>query len=62
MTLPSSQQEIWQVIQKINKAWSENRTEELHRYFHKDFVIAGTNYHPLARGRDACIKSYKDFI
>ncbi|MGA2667345.1 MAG: nuclear transport factor 2 family protein [Ignavibacteria bacterium] len=60
--LTSAQQEIWQVIQKINNAWSENRTEELHQYFYKDFVIVGTDLHPLAKGRDACIKSYKDFV
>ena len=55
-------QQIWQPVQKLNKEWLNNKTEELAYYFHKDMVIAGPDLHPLCNNRAECIKSYKDFV
>jgi hypothetical protein len=57
-----TQQQIWHTVQKLNKEWLNNKTEELAYYFHNDMVITGPDLHELARDRAACIKSYKDFI
>jgi ketosteroid isomerase-like protein len=62
MNLTPSQQEIWQIIQNINIAWSKNHTEDLHKYFHGNMVIVDPNQHPLSSGSQACIDSYKEFI
>ncbi len=57
-----TQQQIWHTVQKLNKEWLNNKTEELAYYFHKNMVIAGPDLHELAHNRAECIKSYKDFI
>jgi hypothetical protein len=57
-----TQQLIWHTVQKLNKEWLNNKTEELAYYFHKDMVITGPDLHELAHDKAACIKSYKDFI
>ena len=62
MTLLPLHREIWQIIQNINAAWSKNRTDELHQYFHNDMVIVGPDQHPLSIGNQACIDSYRDFF
>jgi hypothetical protein len=57
-----TQQQIWHTVQKINKEWLNNKTEELAYYFHKDMVITGKDLHELSHNRAECIKSYKDFM
>jgi hypothetical protein len=56
------QEEIQDLISKINQAWLGGRIGELHEYFHNDMVIRGPDFTKLARGRGACVKSYEDFI
>jgi ketosteroid isomerase-like protein len=53
--------EIWQILQDINDAWVNDRTDELNRFFHENMVIASPDFRKLGEGRDACVKSYKDF-
>ncbi len=55
-------QQIWHTVQKLNKEWLNNKTDELAYYFHKDMVIAGPGMQVLAHNRAECIKSYKDFM
>jgi len=57
-----TQQQIWHTIQKLNKEWLNNKTEELAYYFHKDMVITGADLHELSHNRAESIKSYKDFM
>jgi hypothetical protein len=57
-----TQQQIWRTVQRLNKEWVNNKTEELAYYFHKDMVITGTNLHELSHNRTECIRSYKDFM
>ncbi len=53
---------VAELIRTINEAWLEGRTEELHRFFHDDMIIAGPNAAKMGEGREACVKSYTDFI
>jgi hypothetical protein len=65
MTSPNKsheRQEIKQVIASINQSWRQGRPQELEKYFHPDMVIAAPGLKVVARGRDACIQSYRDFI
>lgn len=54
--------QIWHTIQKLNKEWINNKSDELAYYFHKDMVIAGPDMHELTHNRTECIQSYKDFM
>ena len=54
--------EIWQVIRKINGAWTNGRTGKLREYFHENMVIVSPDLKKMGEGRDACIKSYEDFV
>ncbi len=53
--------ELCTVVKKINIAWQEGRFEELNKYFHEEIVIATPNFEGGGQGREACIKSYKQF-
>ena len=53
---------IWHTVQKLNKEWVNNKSDELAYYFHKDMAIAGPDMHELAHNRAECIKSYQDFL
>jgi hypothetical protein len=55
-------QQIWHTIQKLNKEWLNNKTDELAYYFHKDMVITGPDMKELSHNRAECIQSYKDFM
>ena len=58
--------EIRAVLQMINRSWLSKKPEELAQIlfgcFHPDMVIKGCDLETVAEGRDACIRSYVDFI
>jgi hypothetical protein len=56
------QAQLWQIVQHINAAWVNNRTEDLLNYLHPDIVITAPDLHENLSGINACIKSYKDFV
>jgi hypothetical protein len=56
------QEEVREVVQQINHAWSEGRIQDLNPFFHEHAVIVGPDYQELSRGRVACVKSYADFL
>lgn len=58
----NDQEEILSLLSRINEAWLEGRTEGLNDCFHNDVVIKGPQLQEMARGREACVKSYEDFI
>ena len=43
--------EIWQILQDINDAWVNDRTDELNRFFHEDMVIASPDFRKVGEGR-----------
>jgi ketosteroid isomerase-like protein len=51
-----------EVVATINAAWRTGRTEGLATHFDPDIVIVGPEYRPLARGVEACLASYRDFL
>lgn len=55
-------EEIREIVKKINGAWRSGRPEELAAYFHEDMVIAPPGLSGRAKGRDACVASYREFI
>jgi ketosteroid isomerase-like protein len=51
-----------EVVATINAAWRTGRAEELAAHFDPAIVIVGPGYQPLARGAEACLASYRDFL
>ena len=49
-------------IARINDAWRTGRVDELRPLFDPDMVIVGPKYEVMARGAEACIASYRDFL
>lgn len=60
------EQEIRELIRAMNDAWLGLPAEEipaaLGGCFHDDMVIRGADLTVTARGKDACIQSYVDFV
>ncbi len=50
------------LIKSINQAWLQDRVEELQQFFHPDVVMVKPGLSDRVEGRDACIKTYEDFI
>lgn len=53
--------EIQRLIGQINRAWVENRVDELVQYFHEGMVIVAPQFGGRLEGREACIESYREF-
>ena len=49
------------VIRRINAAWREKEFDGLEECFHPDALILGPGYRVMARGRTACVDSYREF-
>lgn len=62
----TDQETIAATVDAINRAWRghdpETITSELRRYFAEDMVIVGPDLRVLARGSEACTRSYAEFI
>src|SRR5262245_16489676 len=51
-----------EIVDAINAAWRTGRVDDLAAYFDPSAVIVGPGYQPLARGAEACVASYRDFL
>jgi hypothetical protein len=51
-----------EVVEAINAAWRTGRADALTACFDPAAVIVGPGYKPLARGAEACVASYRDFL
>jgi ketosteroid isomerase-like protein len=56
------QEQIRSLLSRINEAWLKGHTEGLNECFHDSVVVRGPDFQEMARGREACVKSYADFI
>ena len=60
------EQEIRDLIDRMNRAWLDGPIEELPQSleacFHPDVVIRGGDLQTNGVGRDACVQSYVDFL
>jgi hypothetical protein len=50
------------VLERINDSWRSGQLDHLGDCFHPDIVIVGPGYQELARGREACVTSYRAFL
>jgi hypothetical protein len=55
-------EEIRSLIGRMNEAWLKGRPERLNQCFRDGVVVRGPDLRVMARGREACVKSYADFI
>jgi|SRR5690348_689682 len=66
MTARNDSEEIRLLLNKINDAWlkgpSEKLPEALSDFFHVGIVIKGPGFQTMGRGKEACVKSYVDFV
>lgn len=58
---PGHREQIRRVLERINDAWLEGRSEELGEYLHPDIAIVSPDLRRLGEGSEACVKSYHDF-
>lgn len=61
-TESSDREHIRLLLRKINDAWVKGRPEDLAEYFHESMVIVAPRFQGIEKGREACIRSYKEFI
>ena len=54
--------DILRTLTDLNCAWREQRFEELACFFDPDIVMKGPGLKELARGREALVQSYADFM
>jgi len=54
------------VLDMINRAWMTDHPKDLRatltECFDDTIVIVGPHFHEVARGKDACIRIYEDFV
>ncbi|MCL5421261.1 MAG: nuclear transport factor 2 family protein [Nitrospirae bacterium] len=53
--------EVWQTVQAMNKAWTSGDVEELKDYFHEGMVAITATDRERLEGREACIASWSAF-
>lgn len=49
------------LIARIDAAWRQKRLDGLDNCFHADALIVGPGSKVMARGRSACVESYREF-
>ena len=55
-------EEVRQIMANISRAWRNGRVHELDAYFHECMVIKGPGMREAARGKAACVESYREFL
>ena len=59
-------EDILLLVVRINQTWLSNPAEQfpalLGECFHEAMVIKGPDFQTMSSGRDACIRSYMDFV
>ncbi len=58
----NDRKQIRSLLTRINEAWLKGYTEGLNECFHNDVVVKGPDFQEMARGREACVRSYGDFV
>lgn len=56
------QDEIWEIVKKLNAAWLESNWEILELYFDENVVMTLPGFQQEIIGKDPLIQSYKDFV
>ncbi|HXZ78463.1 MAG TPA: nuclear transport factor 2 family protein [Terriglobales bacterium] len=62
----SDLEQIQILLKSINDAWLKGRPEDVPQaltpHFHPDICIKGPGLQMMAKGRDACARSYQEFL
>jgi hypothetical protein len=58
---PTDGEDIRRLLAKLTEAWLKGHFEDLAECFHEAAVIRGPALQELARGKEACVRSYEDF-
>ena len=56
------QQELWNIMQQINKSWLSGQPAQLADYFHENVVFNSPDLKRQSIGKDICVQSYIDFM
>jgi len=56
-----AEKDIENILQDINKSWTQGHPKELEKYFHSDIVIQGPGFQNPIKGKNNCVKHYEDF-
>ena len=56
------QQELWNIMQQINKSWLSRQPAQLAGYFHENVVFNSPDLKRQSVGKDICVQSYIDFM
>lgn len=56
------QQELWNIMQQINKSWLEGQRAQLTDYFHENVVFNSPDLKRQSIGKDICVQSYLDLM
>lgn len=59
--LASAEVAVSRVIARIDAAWRDKQFDGVEACFHPDAVVVGPGYTEVARGRAACVESYREF-
>jgi ketosteroid isomerase-like protein len=60
--MPEASEEILQLIKILNQAWLEGKFEKIPELLHPHVVFVHPNFAGQTAGRQACAKSYADFM
>src|SRR3989338_5566090 len=61
-SLSSVQEEIWQTIQAVNRAWTtDHQPEKLNDYFHENMIAITPTDKERREGREACVAGWTAF-
>lgn len=52
---------VQETVEALNRAWLEERYDELATYFHPFAVVVASNFSARLEGREACIQTYREF-
>jgi ketosteroid isomerase-like protein len=55
-------EEIRQIVRAINRAWLENRPDELSRFFHPQIVMVPPGMESRIAGSEACVAGFVQFL
>jgi len=61
MSSQAISQSVSAAMQRINRAWLENRSEELGPLFHPDIIFVFPGFVGRLQGREAMVASFVDF-
>src|ERR1700719_2662977 len=60
--MTDEQREVWELVRRINRAWTSGATHELAELFDATAVLIAPDLQGRVEGRDAIVLSYEDYI